>query len=108
MPNIKAHAVTENDLEDHIRRALEQRNRELAIIYDVPRSTLSDHARGGKTRRQAHEDYHTLTLGMEKALEQWVDTWGERGFPLRIDLFNAVATHLVECKPGPQEAAVLA
>ena len=108
MPNIKAHAAAENVLEDRIRRALEQRDRELAIIYDVPRSTLSDRARGGKTRRQAHEDYHALTPGMEKVLEKWVDTWGERGFAPRIDLPKAVATYLAECKPGPQEAVVLA
>ena len=44
--------------------------RELATIYDVPRSTLSDRARGGKTRRQAHEDYQKPTPGMEKALKE--------------------------------------
>ena len=80
MPTVKVRAAKEKDLEDRIRRALEQRDREgttlreLATIYDVPRSTLSDHTRGGKTRRQAHEDYPTLTPGMEKALEEWVNT----------------------------------
>ena len=80
MPKIKARAATENDLKGRIRRALEQRDqegatlRELAILYKVPRSTLSDRARGGKMRQKAHEDYQVLTPGMEKALEQWVDT----------------------------------
>ena len=102
MPKIKARAGTENDLEGRIRGALEQRDREgttlreLAILCKVPRSTLSDRARGGKTRQQTHEDYQTLTPGMEKALEKWVDTWDERGFPLRLDLFKAVATQLAE------------
>ena len=35
-----------------------------------------------------------MTPGMEKALEQWVDTWDEHGFPPRIDLFKAVAAQL--------------
>ena len=102
MPAIKVRAANENDLEDHIRRALEQRDREgttlreLATLYNVPRSTLSDRARGGQTRRRAHEDYHTLTPGMEDALVKWVDTWDERGFPPRLDLFKAVATQLAE------------
>ena len=49
-----------------------------------------------KTQQKAHEDYQALTLGMEKALEQWVDTWDERGFPPRLDLFKAVAAQLAE------------
>ena len=102
MPNIKARAATENDLEDHIRRALEQRDqkgttlRELATIYDVHRSTPSDRSRVGNTRWQTHEDCQALTPGMEKALEKWVDTWDERGFPPSIDLFKAVAAQLAE------------
>ena len=62
MPNIKARAATDNSLEDRIRRAL-------ATLYSDSRSTLSDCARGGKTRRQAYEDYQALTPGIEKALE---------------------------------------
>ena len=91
-----------NDLEDCIRRALDQRDREsttlreLAILYKVPWSTLSDRARGGKTRQKAYEDYQALTPGMEKALEQWVDSWDERVFPPRLDLFKAVAAQLAE------------
>ena len=97
MPKIKDLAATENDLEDHIQRALDQRDqegttlRELAILYKAPRSTLSDRARGGETQQKVHEDYQALTSGMEKALEQWVDTWDERGFPPRLNLFKAVA-----------------
>ena len=76
MPTTKVCAAKEKDLEDRIRRALEQRVREgttlreLATIYDLPRSTLSDRARGGGTRQKTHEDYQALTPGMEKALEQ--------------------------------------
>ena len=102
MPKVKDRAATENDLEDRIRRALDQRDREgttlreLAILYNVPRSTLSDRTRGGKTQQKAHEDYQALTPRMEKALEQWVDTWDERGFPPRLDLFKAVAAQLAK------------
>ena len=102
MSTIKVRAAKEKDLEDRIRRALEQRDREdttlreLATIYDVLRSTLSDRARGGKTRRQAHEDYQILTPGMEKALKEWVNTWDEGGFPARLDLLKAVAAQLAE------------
>ena len=102
MPNIKARVAKENDLEDRIQRALEQRDRErtslreLATLYGVPRSTLSDRARGGKTRQQAHEDYQALTPGMERALTEWVDSWDARGFPPRLDLFKAVAAQLAE------------
>ena len=102
MPTIKARAAKEKGLEDRIRHALEQRGREgttlreLATIYDVPWSTLSDHARGGKTRRQAHEDYQTPTPGMAKALKEWINTWDKRGFPARLDLFKAVAAQLAE------------
>lgn len=32
----------------------------------------------------------------KKALEKWVDTWREREFPPRLDLFEAVAAQLAE------------
>lgn len=60
--------------EDRIRRALEQRGGEgttdlgLAILSN---STLSDHARGGKTRQQVKLNCQALTPLMEKALEKW-------------------------------------
>ena len=99
MPKIKDHTATENNLKDCIRYSLDQRDREgitlweLTILYKVPQSTLSDCARGGETRQKAHE---ALTPRMEKALEQWVDTWDERGFPPRLDLFKAIAAELAE------------
>ena len=66
MPTTKVRAAQEKNLEDRIRRALNQRDRdgttprELATIYNVPRCTPGDRARGGKTRRQAHGDYQAL------------------------------------------------
>ena len=99
---IKVRAANEDSLEDRIRRAQEQRDREgttlreLATLYSVPRSNLNDRARGGQMWRRAHEDYQTLTPGVKEALAKWLDTWDERGFPLRLDLFKAVAAQLAE------------
>ena len=114
MPKIKARAATENDLEDRIRRALEQRDREgtilreLAILYKVPRSTLSDCTTGGKTRQKAHEGYQALTPEMEKALEQRVDTLNEHEFPSRLDQFKAVAAQLVKRHEEEEDDPLLA
>ena len=77
----------------------------MATIYDVPRSTLSDRDRGGKTRRQAYKDYQILTPGMEKALKEWVNTWDERGFPARLDLFKAIAAQLAESRVQEEGAS---
>ena len=71
--------------------------RELATIYDVPRSTLSNHAsRGGKTQLQAHEDYQTPMYPWDREGPKGVDnTWDEYGFPARLDLFKVVVAQLV-------------
>ena len=45
---------------------------------------------------QAHKDYQTPTPGIEKALKEWINTWGEREFPARLDLFKAVAAQLAK------------
>ena len=58
--------------------------------------SLSDLARGGKTRQRAHEIYRTPVLGVGEALGKWLDSWGERGFPPRLDLFKAAAAQLAE------------
>ena len=44
----------------------------------------------------------------EKALEQWVDTWDEHGFPPRLDLFKAVAAQLAERRAEEEGNASLA
>ena len=42
---------------------------------------------------------------MEKALKEWVNTWDERGFPARLDLFKAVAAQLVESRAQEEGAS---
>ena len=42
---------------------------------------------------------------MEKALEEWVNTWDERGFPARLDLFKAVAAQLAESRAQEEGAS---
>ena len=114
MPTIKVRAANENVLEDRIRRALEQRAREgttlrrLATLYSPPRSTLSDRSRGGQTRRRAHEDYQTLTSGMEKALVKLADAWDKHGLPPRLDLFKAAAAQLAERRAEEEGDPLLA
>ena len=45
---------------------------------------------------------------MEKALEQWVDTWDERGFPPRLDRYKAVAVQLAERRAEEEGDPLLA
>ena len=45
---------------------------------------------------------------MEDALVKWVDTWDEREFPPRLDLFKAVATQLAERRAEEEGNPLLA
>ena len=59
--------------------------------YGIPKSTLCDRARGMQTRQKAHEEYQALTPAMEDALKKWELRMDSQGFPLRLDIFKAVA-----------------
>ena len=77
MPAIKVRAANENGLEDRIRRAPEQRDRErvphfgnwltYTLSLGLPSVTVLKGAKHG-------EDNQTLTPGVEEALVKWVDT----------------------------------
>ena len=54
---------------------------------------------------QAHKDYQTPTPGIEKALKEWINTWGEREFPARLDLFKAVVAQLPESRAQEKGAS---
>jgi hypothetical protein len=72
LPNIDK----ENIREDQIRRALEKREQEgtsfrtLEKEFGVPKATLSDRAKGGLTRREAHAKEQKLSPADERALEK--------------------------------------
>ena len=42
---------------------------------------------------------------MEKALKEWINTWDERGFPARLDLFKTVAAQLAESRAQEEGAS---
>ena len=77
MPRVKVRQEKNEAIEEKIQRALEKRDREgtsfqdLAIEFGVPRSTLNDRARGGKSRQKAHEEEQTLPPAIEDALAKW-------------------------------------
>ena len=67
---------------------------DLAIEFGVPRSTLNDRVRGGKSRRKAHEEEQTLPPAIEDALAKWAQKMDDHGFPPRLDIFKAMAQEL--------------
>jgi transcriptional regulator with XRE-family HTH domain len=46
--------------------------RELALKYGIPRSTLSDRLRGGRSMRESMEEYQALLPYQKKTLIKWV------------------------------------
>ena len=102
MPRVKVRQEKNAAVEEKIRCALEKRDREgtsfqdLASEFGVPRSTLNDRARGGISRRKAHEEEQALPPAIEDALEKWALKMDEHGFPPRLDIFKAMAQELAE------------
>ena len=62
----------------------------------VPRSTLNEELRGGKSQRKAHKKEPILPPAIENALEMWVQKMEDLGFPLKLDIFKAKAQELAE------------
>jgi transposase len=64
MPRVKVRQAKDGDKEDRIQQALEKSAqegtsfRDLENKFGVGWSTLNDHARGGKSRQEAHQEYH--------------------------------------------------
>ena len=60
----------------------------------MPRSTLNDRARGGKSRQKAHEEEQALPPAIKDALEKWAQIMDDHDFPPRLDIFKAIAQEL--------------
>ena len=77
MSRVKARAAKDEEREEKIRLALEDRAQfntsfeDLHHKYGIPKSTLCDRARGMQTRQKAHEDYQALTPAIEDVLKKW-------------------------------------
>ena len=107
MGRIKIPEVKENDREARIQQAIQERTtkgtnlRDLAILYNVPRSTLSDRLRGIPPRHEAQKKQQALSPATERSLVRWIDDMDASGFPPRLNLFKAVAARLVLDDGGP-------
>jgi hypothetical protein len=102
MPRVKARTAKNEEREDKIRRALEERAElgtsyeDLALTYGIPKSTLCNRAGGMQSRQKSHETYQAITPAMENALEKWALQMDSQGFPPRLDLFKAMAQLLYQ------------
>ena len=100
MHRVKVRQEKNDAVKENIRCALEKRDQEgtsfqdLAVEFRVPRSTLNDRARGGKSRQKAHEEEQALPPATEDALEKWAQKMHDHGFPPRLDIFKAMAQEL--------------
>ena len=102
MPRVKARAAKDEEREEEIRRALEERAQfntsfeDLHHKYGIPKSTLSNRAGGRQNRQKAHENYQALSPAMEDALRKWTLQMDSQWFPPRLDIFKAVAEKLFQ------------
>ena len=107
MGRIKIREVKENDRESRIQQATQERTtkgtnlRNLAILYNLPRSTLSDKLRGIPPRHEAQKKQQALSPAIERSLVRWIDDIDASDFPPRLDLFKAVPARLVSDDGGP-------
>jgi hypothetical protein len=65
-------------------------------LYEVPNSTLSHRARGRPARVELRANNHKLTETEENALEQWILSMDERGYPPRICAVHEAAELLLK------------
>jgi len=114
-PNIKSKKEKQMAAnEDNTAAALVHREREgtsfrmLALLFNVPCSTLADHARGGLLRKESHVHQQRLTLAMEKALQDWCKQLDDWGFPPWMDLLLAMAKALAQQRADGEEDSILA
>ena len=88
--------------EEKIRWALEERAQfgtsfeGLHHKYGVPRSTLSNRAKGRQSHQKAHKVYQALSPVIEDALRKWALQMDSQGFPPRLDIFKAKAVKLFQ------------
>ena len=102
MPRVKARAAKNEECEEKLLRALEERAQfgtsfeDLHHKYGIPKSTLSNRAEGRQSRQKADEVYQSLNPTIEDALKKWTLQMDSQGFPPRLDLFKAVAEKLFQ------------
>ena len=107
MGRIKVREVKNHDRETRIQQAIEERTkkrtnlRDLAILYKIPRSTLSDRLRGIPSRHEAQQKYQAVSPAVERPLIRWVDDMDASGSPPRLDPLKATAIRLVSEEEGP-------
>ena len=107
MGRIKVREVKNDDRESRIQQAIEERTekrtslRDLAILYKIPRSTLSDRLKGIPSCHVAQQKHQAISAAVEQSLIRWVDDMDASGFPPRLDLFKATAARLVLEEEGP-------
>ncbi|PWW75973.1 hypothetical protein C7212DRAFT_280078 [Tuber magnatum] len=68
--------------------------RELALDYEVPRSTLGHHDHGRIPRKEDNERKRYLTIGEEEVLVNWCLEIQDYCFPPRISLVKEMAIYL--------------
>jgi len=114
-PNVKSKKEKQSAAkEDDIAAALVHREQEgtsfhtLALLFNVPCSTLADRARGGLSRKESHVHQQRLTPAMEKALQDWCKQLDDWGFPPQMDLFLAMAKALAQQWADEEEDPTLA
>ena len=106
MGRIEIREVKKNDREARIQQAIQERTkgtnlRDLAILYNIPRSTLSDRLRGATPHHEAQKEQQALSLVVERSLVRWINDMDASGFLPCLDLFKAVAARLVLDDGGP-------
>jgi len=102
MAPVKPHTATYEKREERINLALAKRHKEnvpfkqLALEFNIPRTTLKDRAYGGATHKEAHAHQQKLPPSAEKALEDWCKQPDDWGIAPHMDLFEAMALVLAE------------
>ena len=75
--------------------------RDLAILYKIPHSTLSDRLRGNPSCHEAQQKYQATSPAVERSLIGWVNDMDGSGFPPHLDLFKSTAIRLISEEKGP-------
>ena len=79
MGRIKVREVKIHDCESRIQQAIKEKMkkqnslRDLAILYKIPRSTLSDRLRGIPSRHESQRKHQAISPAVERSLIRWVD-----------------------------------
>jgi len=114
-PNVKSKKEKQSAAkEDDIAAALVHRKRDgtsfrtLALLFNVPCSTLADRARGGLSCKHSHVHRQRLTPAIVKALQDWFKQLDDWGFLPRMDLLLAMAKALAQQRADEEEDPILA